>query len=310
MKTGLAAWMLAGGALLLAGCTNEPGSTVLTKGVLTIECDEAVAPIMRLEVDEFQRQYPESEITLRVVEAREAIANFASDSVRVIVTARALNAEEKSALEAGKVMYDEYHVAQSAVAVIAHRDNPMKKVTVGQLDSIFSGETTYWPDRRPRAVIDLAVGDVNSSANEVFRTTVMEGKRFVRSATPISSSGDVFEYVYERPDAIGIIGLAWLKGVAEGVTVMAVGTRGVSPDSTQPPGLFYSPAAAYVFKGYYAISTPVYMYSREVSRDLGLGFIAFVAGVEGQKLINRNGLVPVTMPVRLIQLSSEQVEGQ
>jgi ABC-type phosphate transport system substrate-binding protein len=65
MKTGLAAWMLAGGAVLLAGCTNEPGSTVLTKGVLTIECDEAVAPIMRLEVDEFQRQYPESEITLR-----------------------------------------------------------------------------------------------------------------------------------------------------------------------------------------------------------------------------------------------------
>ncbi|MGB2958503.1 MAG: substrate-binding domain-containing protein [Bacteroidota bacterium] len=310
MKTGLAVWIVAGGVLLLTGCTREPGSTVLTKGVLTIECDEAVAPIMRLEVEEFQRQYTESEITLRVVEAREAIANFAADSVRVIVTARALNAEEKSALEAGNVMYEEYHVAQSAVAAIAHRDNPMRKVRMGQLDSIFSGVTNYWPDRRRETVIDLAVGDVNSSTNEVFRGTVMDGKRFARSATPITSSSEIFEYVYERPDAIGIIGLAWLKGVAEGVTVMAVGRPGVSPDSTQPPGLFYSPAAAYVFKGYYAISTPVYMYTREVSRDLGLGFIAFVMGSEGQKVINRNGLVPVTMPVRLIQLSSEQVEGQ
>ena len=310
MRIGVAWWIRAGGVLLLTGCTKEPGSTVLTKGVLTIECDEAVAPIMQLEVEEFQSQYPESEIMLRVMEAREAIANFAADSVRVIVMARALNEEERSALEAGKVMYEEYHVAQSAVAVIAHRDNPMKKVRIGQLDSMFSGTATRWPDRGTPGVIDLAIGDVNSSTNEVFRRTVLEGGKFALSATPMSSSGKLFDYVSERPDALGIIGLAWLKGVAEDVTVMAVGIPGYSPDSTQRPGVFYSPAAAYIYKGYYGISTPVYMYTREVSRDLGLGFIAFVAGAEGQKIINKNGLVPVTVPVRLIHLSSEQVEAQ
>lgn len=310
MRIGVAGWIFAGGVLLLTGCPKEPGSTVLTKGVLTIECDEAVAPIMRMEVEEFQSQYPESEITLRVVEAREAVANFAADSVRVIVTARAFNEEEKSALEAGKVMYEEYHVAQSAVAVIAHRDNPMKKVRTGQLDSMFSGTTTRWPAQGMPAVIDLAIGDVNASTNEVFRRTVMEGGQIALSATPMSSSGELFDYVSERPDALGIIGLAWLKGVTEGVTVMAVGIPGYRPDSTQRPGTFYSPAAAYIYLGYYGISTPVYMYTREVSRDLGLGFIAFVAGAEGQKIIKRNGLVPVTMPVRLIHLSSEQVEPQ
>jgi phosphate transport system substrate-binding protein len=63
-----------------------------------------------------------------------------------------------------------------------------------------------------------------------------------------------------------------------------------------------------VYLGYYPITTPVYIYSREVERDLGDGFIAFVTSVAGQKVVQAGGLVPATMPVRLVQLTSRQVQ--
>jgi phosphate transport system substrate-binding protein len=295
--------------LVMGGCTREPGSTVLTKGTLTVECDEAVAPVMQAEVAAFQQQYPDAKVNIRVVEAREAIADFANDSVRVIVTARALNDEERTALGKGKkVEFTEYHVAQTAIAVIADRRSSVKKMRMGELDSIFSGAIPFWPMSGKHTVIDLVVGGVNSSTNEVFREIVLKGKGFGASATPVASSSELVAYVQRHPQALGIVGVAWLRGISDELTVMSLGTPGVAPDSTEPPGQYYSPAQAYVFKKYYPISTPVYLYSREVDRDISLGFIAFVSSAEGQKVIQKAGLVPVTMPVRLVQLTSDQVK--
>lgn len=293
----------------LTGCNREPGSTVLTRGGLVVECDEAVAPVFRAEVEEFQRQYPEASVELRVVDGREAVSNFAMDSVRVIVLARAFNKEERDALAAGKITYEEYHVAQTAVAVIAHAENSLAQMRTGQLDSVFSGGVTRWPGTGIRGPIDLAVCGTNSSTNEVFRTRMLDGRAIALSATPMASSPEVFDYVRTTPTALGILDVSWLRGVASEVTVLSLGTPGVAPDSTQRPGAFYSPAQAYIYKDYYPITTPVYIYSREQTRDVSLGFISFVAGAEGQKVILNSGIVPVTMPVRLIHLTAEEVQG-
>ena len=72
-------------ALLLAGCSREPGSTTLTEGALAVDCDEAVYPALRLVAEEFHPQYPDARVEVRSVEAREATANFVNDSVQVIV---------------------------------------------------------------------------------------------------------------------------------------------------------------------------------------------------------------------------------
>ena len=42
-----------------------------------------------------------------------------------------------------------------------------------------------------------------------------------------------------------------------------------------------------------------------VPKGLGSGFIQFVAGEKGQRIILRSGMVPATMPIRLMQIKSE-----
>jgi phosphate transport system substrate-binding protein len=153
------------------------------------------------------------------VEGREAIANFASDSIRVIATGRELNKEEKTALAAAKIQYQDYRVALSAVAVIANRKNPRNELRLGEVDSMFTGEKTRWPGKK---VIDLAVGGLNSSTNEVFKALVLKGKPFAFSATPFISSSELLEYVRKTPAALGLINLSWLKGVTDEVTIKSL----------------------------------------------------------------------------------------
>lgn len=292
---------------MLAGCGGkEPGSTQLTKGTLKIEADEAVFPAVRGEAEEFQRQYPDSRIAILPADARAAISDFAMDSVQVIVTGRPLNKEERDALTAAKIQFEEYRVALSAVAVIANNEVPLKQLRVSQLDSILSGAVTQWPDRK--GAIDLVIGGRNSSINEVVRDSVMQGKNFTMAATPIDSSEARIAYVRAHRGAIGLVGVNWLQGQDQDLTILSLGTPGVRVDSTEPPGQYYSPAPAYVYKGWYPIKTPVYIYSREIDRNVALGFISFVTSGPGQKVFLNNGLVPVTMPVRLVNLTSQQVQ--
>jgi phosphate transport system substrate-binding protein len=290
---------------LLAGCNREPGSTRLTAGNLVVECDEAVFPVINALAAEFRQQYPDARIEVRSADAREATANFVNDSVKVIVCSRQLNDEERNVLTAGKTWFEEYHVAQSAVAVIVNPANPVRFLRVGQADSIFSGLLTSWPGWRAGGVIDLVTGGVDASTNEVFRRIVLHGGAFALSATPMKSSSDIVEHVRATKNAVGIVGVGWLKGVESDVTALGLARPGVAADSTEPVGKAYSPHQAYVYKGYYPVSTPVYMYTRDLDRSVSLGFISFAAGPFGQKVFLNNGLVPVTMPVRLIQLTSE-----
>jgi phosphate transport system substrate-binding protein len=121
----------------------------------------------------------------------------------------------------------------------------------------------------------------------------------------MKDSPDIVEYVGKNRNAVGIVGVGWLKGVESDVKALSLSRPGVAADSTQPVGKAYSPHQAYVYQGYYPVSTPVTMYTRDLDRSVSLGFISFATGPFGQKVFLNNGLVPVTMPVRLIQLTSE-----
>jgi ABC-type phosphate transport system substrate-binding protein len=295
-------------SVLLSACSREPGSTTLTTGSLVVECDESVYPVMRQEAEAFLAQYPGSAITVRSVQAREATANFVNDSVRVIVSARAFNAEEVSALKAGKVQYDEYLVARSAVSVVLHKDNPVQQIRLGELDSLFGGVTTRWSGIRGRPLVELFVGGADCSINEIFRAGAMGGKPLALSATPVASSGDLVGRVRDARGGIGIVSPAWLKGYETELNVPAVGSPTWQPDTLGRPGQYYTPAQAYVFLGYYPIVAPVYIYSREIERNISLGFISFVSSAPGQKIIQEGALVPAKMPVRIVQLTSGQVK--
>ena len=51
-----------------------------------------------------------------------------------------------------------------------------------------------------------------------------------------------------------------------------------------------------------------YIVSREARAGLGTGLASFLASERGQRIILKSGLVPATMPVRLVEIRSEQIQ--
>jgi len=301
-------------AALLAGCQGARDEVSTVKGSASVQADESLEPVARLEVEDFQRSYPDAAIRLSVAHAREAVVNFLNDSVRVIILGRELNREERAYIDARKGKKDaidvtEWRVALDAVAVIVHKENPSTRLRTGELDSIFSGYTRTWPAAGRKALpVEPVVPDVNSSVNEVFRERVMGGRPFASSVTVLTESRRVIDEVAGVRGAIGIVGLSSLRGRDHEVAVVSVSDPSHRPDTLLAPGQYFSPAQAHVFRRYYPLTRPVMIYRREFRTDVGYGLISYINSPPGQKIFLNNGLVPQTQPVRIVELTSEQVK--
>jgi phosphate transport system substrate-binding protein len=290
---------------LLWGCSERKGDTP-TKGHAAVAVSEEVLPLVREEEARFEELYPEAKVDLRPRTAREAIAELFNDSVKVIVSTRELNAEELAAQKSLNLEITDFTVALDALVVIVNPANDVTKLTLPQLDSVFSGAVMDWgllgwkgaPGR-----IALCVPDRNMSANEMFSGRVLRGGGFSRGAKVIASSLEMIAAVTQDPSAIGIVGLNWMRDSGAGVRALDLADP-AAPDSLQG-GKYWSPHQAYVYQRFYPLVRSVHIFITPDSYGVSSGFTSFMTSAAGQKVVQSQGLVPATMPVRLVELRND-----
>lgn len=70
----------------------------------------------------------------------------------------------------------------------------------------------------------------------------------------------------------------------------------------------FKPYQAYLALKYYPLSRRITMLSREARSGLASGFMAFVASERGQRIVLKAGLVPTTMPLRIVEIDRRPFE--
>lgn len=296
--------------VLAGGCQDRQGVST-TSGTVAIECDEAVYPVMKLIVEDFMRTYPDADVVMVPTSVQSAIVNFINDSTRMVVTGRPLNPAETGILQEVGTEYREYHIAIDAVAVVTNRANPVREMSLSRLDSILTGNLFRWPPWGGKLYpVQLALGSVHSSTTQIVREQLLAGRPFSRATQYFDSSAEVLEFVQQNENALGLVALSWLQGREEAVTVVALGDPDMPPDPSEPAGRFYKPLQAHVYRHYYPLTTNVYLYNRELLMTVGLGLISYANNIQGQRLVQSSGLVPATIPVRLVETTSKQVTEQ
>jgi phosphate transport system substrate-binding protein len=120
---------------------------------------------------------------------------------------------------------------------------------------------------------------------------------------------DVLEYVTSHPRAIGVVSAATFNTVAKpgGIPDSASALKPLRlprQDSTTT-NEFVMLHQANIYRGYYPFHYKIYILSTAQRSGLANGFSAFVASHMGQKIIQDSGLVPATMPIRLVQLKED-----
>lgn len=297
--------------LILSSCRNPMGVQPLdetpTRGNIRMSIDESFQLLYDTQLYTFQSMYKNAKIAASYKPEVDVLADFMNDSVRTIVLTRDLTKAEKDKLFALKFVARTTKVAYDALALIVNRSNPDTFLLDTQFADIFRGKITNWKQLNPKSPdkqINI-VFDNNKSGNvRYFREKFNLTGNFPENCFAVNNNEEVIKYVQNNPSALGIISVNWISDTQDSISekflqsirILEVGTNAMD---------YCKPYQGYIAENSYPFCRDVYMISRETFSGLGTGFASFVAGDQGQRIVLKSGLVPATMPIRLIQIKKD-----
>lgn len=299
---------------LFNGCTsskNDPYSDTPTSGEILIVADESYQPIVQVQVDTFMEIYKYAKIHVRYLPEAEAFNQLMNnDSVRIAIVCRGLTDSEKVHFDKQKIIPRSLDVARDAIALVVNKSNADTAITYEQLNDIITGKIVKWDQLNTGGMSDsiVVVFDRNGSANSRYLSDqFLQGKNFPKNTFATNSNASVVDYVSNVKGALGIIGVNWISDQDDSLANSFLNSINVvalsMPDTGKAEREYNKPYQAYIALKKYPLLRDVVIISREGRNGLGTGFASFVAGDKGQRMIRLMGLLPATMPVRIIQVN-------
>jgi phosphate transport system substrate-binding protein len=196
-----------------------------------------------------------------------------------------------------------FRTAVDALAVFVHKDNPVKCLTLEQVDAIFS------KTRKGGAAKDAATwGDVGLTGEWATRPISLYGRNSASGTYGYFKEvalfeGDYKDTVKEQPGSSTVVqGVASDKfGVGySGVGYKTADVRAV-PLAAAPGGECFEANAENAYSGSYPIARFLYVYlnkgPNQALEPLRGEFVRYVFSKQGQEAVVKDGYFPVTAPI-------------
>jgi phosphate transport system substrate-binding protein len=297
-------------SFLLTSCmvngTRVPNETP-TSGNIRILVDESFAPLLETEVSTFTTLYRNAKIEPVYRPEVDVINYFMNDSAKVMVTSRKLSDDQIKYLRDTLIVARTTTFAYDALALIINRSNPDSLLKFDEIKGIFDGNITSWKNINRRTRLDRirVIFDNPKSANIRYFKDLFDIKdELPGNFYAVNSNLEVINFVENNTDAMGIISVNWIsdkddslsRSFIKKVKVVAV-SRPYLDD-----GSYYRPDQGFIYDKSYPFVREIYLISRETFAGLGSGFINWACAEQGQRIVLKSGLVPATMPIRLVQI--------
>jgi phosphate transport system substrate-binding protein len=300
-------------ALILVSCGNQGTTTIKetpTSGNIKIESDESFQLIVQAEVDTFTSLYKYAQITPVYKTEKELIADFLNDSIKVIVSSWTPSEKQKKLLLDIQTVVRTNVIAYDALALVLNKSNTDSLLTYGNVKDIFTGKITDWKQINPKSKlgkIDIVFDNVRSGNIRYFRSKFELPEQLSSNFYAVHNNPEVIDYVSKSPGAMGIVSVNWISDTDDSLSRSFINKIKVAAVSLPylDQDLFYMPVQGSIYDKTYPFVREVNMVSRETFSGLGSGFVSFVCSEKGQRIILKAGLVPATMPVRIIQVKNE-----
>jgi ABC-type phosphate transport system substrate-binding protein len=297
---------------LLSSCNQNKNSPEdgPTYGEITVSADETLKPLIDAELFAFQSLYQRAKVHVNYKPEAEVFNDLLNNRARIIFVTRKLNKDELKHFDEVKIVPRTVKVAYDALALITNKSNKDLNISYTDLKKIISGKTSRWSELGPNlgnSKIELVFDNKNSSAVRFLKNLIGNDSLSV-NAFALNNSQEVIKYITEKKDAIGIVGVNWVSENDSASTVFSKKIKLISispPDTSKGAGDYYQPYQAYIAEKFYPLWRDVYIISGEARNGLGSGVIAFISSDKGQRIVLKAGLVPATMPVRLVEIKDQ-----
>ena len=276
----------------------------LRTGIIRIACDENFQNLMDAEIKSFEAHSDYLAIINPIYSnENEAIRLLLEDSVRLAVTTRDLNAQEKQTSQEKRMFVRKYLIAFEGIALIINKANTDSLIGLPTIKKILTGEITEWKQINPDSPLGAirVIFDNNKSGvlryivDSIAKTTDLSSNLYA-----MNNSNELIEKVCELPSAIGILGFNIINnetyrntsGLQETFRLMRISKEEeVNLDNA------YLPFAGDVKNEDYPLWRAIYVLLSDPKSGLSSGFSIFLAHDAGQTVILKSGLFPaVTSP--------------
>ncbi len=301
---------LAGLMLLLSSCMgggNAGSNETPTRGDIKISVDESFRPLIDTEIYTFTSLYTNAKIKPEYKPEYDVINDFMNDSVRVMVTSKKLSDNQIQYLRDTLVIARTTTFAYDALALITNKENKDSLLKFETVKDIFLGNITNWNQVNPRSKLgDMRViFDNNKSGNiRYFKELFNIKDDLPANFFAVNNNPEVVDFVSRNPDALGIISVNWISDKDDSLSMSFIKKINVIAVSQQflDDGSYYRPQPGFIYDKSYPFVREIYLISRETFAGLGSGFINWACAEQGQRIVLKSGLVPATMPIRLVQI--------
>ena len=280
-------------------------------GNLTSIGSDTLANLMTLWAEEFKRLYPGVSIQIQAAGSSTAPPALTEGTANFGPMSRKMKSKETASFE-GRHGYKPTPVAVAidAIALYVHKDNPIKGMTIEQVDAIFSltrscgaandinqwgdlGMTGAWSNR------DIQIYGRNSVSGTYgyFKKVALCKGDFKKTINEQPGSASVVQSVTASLNGIGYSGIGYRTA---GVRLLPLAKKGSD--------VFYEPTAENALKAKYPISRFLYVYvNKHPNKPLSpleREFFTMVLSKSGQAIVEKEGFVPLT-PKIVTKVSKE-----
>lgn len=271
--------MAAGSALALSA----------TAGNITVKGSDTLVILAQKWAEVYMSKNPETKIQVTGGGSGTGFAALQNKTTDLANASRKIkSAEVASCVKAFGKRPTEYAVALDGLSVYVSESNPVKELSVEQLEGIFTGRIRNWKEVGGNdAPIVLYSRENSSGTYEFFKEHVLKGKDFAANAQTMQGTSVLLQAVAREKNGIGYGGAAYGAGAKH---------IKVKKDASSPA---VEPSEETVLNRAYPIWRYLYVY---VNPDLDKGevakYLGWIRSDEGQKLVKDVGYYPLPKDLR------------
>ena len=250
--------------LLITGACQRSGAGITVAGSTSVE------PFAELLAEEYMSRNPASHIYVQGGGSTAGVEAAMTHAANIGMSSRSLLPRERNLFTVT--------VARDAIAIIVNPMNPIDDLSMDQVRSVFSGKVKNWRELGglPRPIV-LVNREEGSGTRESFQKFVMDKEEISLDSLVQNTNGAIRQVVSNDPNVIGYLSLGLVND-----QVKALKISGVEPDLTN------------IESGRYVLVRPfLFILDGEPTGEVK-AFLEFVLSPSAQKLLAKEGLVPVT----------------
>ena len=287
-----------------AGDTLSPYTKVSgISGNLSSVGSDTLANMMTFWAEEFKRQYPNINIQIQAAGSSTAPPSLTEGTSQFGPMSRKMKSKE---IESFEKHYGykptAVRVAIDALAVFVNKDNPIKGLTIKQVDAIFSSTQKCGADKNVNRWADVGLGgswagkDIQlfgrnsvSGTYGYFKKKALCKGDYKNSVNEQPGSASVVQSVASSLNSIGYSGIGYKVA---GVKAVALSKKG---------GAFVEATMDKAISGEYPLSRFLYVYvNKHPNKPLSplqAEFIKLMLSKEGQGIVKKDGYIPLPIAV-------------